>query len=61
MISAEDKVCLMMDESTHSEGDSSSVPVELVEMTLPVAGCLKVLFKKASGCGGTGMLFLDCG
>lgn len=46
--------------STHSEGASSSVPVELVEMTLPVAGCLKVPCKKESGCGRTGTLFLDC-
>lgn len=61
MISTEGRVCLMMDERTHSEGDSSSVPVDLVEMTLPVAGCLKVPFKKESGCGRTGVLFLDYG
>lgn len=54
-------MCLMMDGSTHSEGESSSVPVEFVEMTLPVAGDLKVPCKKESGCGRTGTLFLDCG
>ncbi|KAI4546721.1 hypothetical protein MG293_003276 [Ovis ammon polii] len=32
--------------STHSEGASSSVPVELVEMTLPVAGCLVMTFQE---------------
>ena len=53
-------MCLMMDGSTHSEGESSSVPVEFVEMTLPVAGDLKVPCKKESGCGRTGTLFLDC-
>lgn len=61
IISAEGRVCLMMDDSAHSEGDSSSVTVELTEVTLPVASCLKVPFKKESGYDMTCTLFLECG
>lgn len=54
-------MCLMMDERSHSEGDPSSATLELIEVTLPVASCLKAHFKKEPGCGVTCTLFLECG
>lgn len=59
--SAEARVCFMMDERSHSEGDPSSVTVELIEVTLPVASCLKAHFKKESEYGKTCALFPECG
>lgn len=54
-------MCLVMDERSHSEGDPSSATVELIEVTLPVATCLKTHFKKEPGYGTTCTLFLACG
>lgn len=51
----------MMDERSHSEGDPSSLTVELIEATLPVASCLKAPFKKESGCGMMCTLFQEYG
>lgn len=51
----------MMDERSHSEGDPSSSTVELIEVTLPVASCLKTHCKKEPGYGMTCILFLECG
>lgn len=51
----------MMDERSHSEGDPSSAAVELIEVTLPVASCLKARFKKEPRYGMTCILFLECG
>lgn len=50
-----------MDERARNEGDPSSVPVELIEVTRPVASCLKAPFKKESGYGVTCTLFLEYG
>lgn len=51
----------MMDERSHSEGDPSSAAVELIEVTLPVASCLKAHFKKEPRYGMPCILFLECG
>lgn len=51
----------MMDDIPHSKGEPSSVTVELIEVTLPVASCLKAHFKKESGYGTMHTLFLEYG
>lgn len=54
-------MCFVMDERPHGEGDPSSVTVALIEVTLPVASCLKAHFKKESEYGMTCTLFLEYG
>lgn len=39
-------MCSLMNEQSHSEGDLSSVRVEITEVTQPVASCLEGNVKK---------------